>query len=134
MAADFVGTGFAFPLRLSPSGGMGLASYLEKVDQSIRIVLGTVPGERVMRPDFGCDAHALVFAGADATSAGRLAQAVRRALDRWEPRITVEDVAVTIDPERRDRLLVAVRYVVRRTNDVRNLVYPFYTLPREERS
>jgi phage baseplate assembly protein W len=132
MAADFVGTGFAFPMRLSASGGVGMASYLDKIEQSIAIVLGTVPGERVMRPDFGCEAYALVFAGADATSAGRLAQAVRRALDRWEPRITVEDVVVTLDAERRDRLLVSVRYVVRRTNDVRNLVYPFYTLPKED--
>lgn len=129
MANDFVGAGFSFPLRLSASGGVGLAGYLTKLDESIRIILGTVPGERPMRPDFGCEAHLLVFSGADATTAGRLATAVRRALDRWEPRITVDDVVVTIDEERRDRLLVAIHYVVKRTNDARNLVYPFYTLP-----
>lgn len=129
MPNDFIGAGFAFPLGLSASGGVGLAAGLTKIDQSIHIILGTAPGERAMRPEFGCDAHLLVFSGADATTAGRLADAVRRALDRWEPRITVEDVLVTGDPERRDRLLVSVRYVVKRTNDVRNLVHPFYTLP-----
>lgn len=130
MSADFVGAGFAFPMRLSASGGIAMASHLAKLDQSIRIILGTTPGERPMRPEFGCDAQSLVFAGADATTAGRLAHSVRRALERWEPRIAVQDVLVTVDPDRHDRLFVSIRYAVRRTNDVRNLVYPFYTLPK----
>ena len=134
MADDFVGAGFPFPLRLSASGGFALVTGPAEIEDSIRVILGTAPGERPMRPEFGCGAHELVFAGADATTAGKLAHAVRRALERWEPRIAVEDVLVTIDPERHDRLYVSIRYAVRATNDVRNLVYPFYTLPREDAS
>jgi phage baseplate assembly protein W len=126
----FVGNGFAFPLRLSAAGAVALVSGTTEIEQSIRLILGTAPGERPMRPEFGCGAHELVFAGADATTAGRLAHAVRRALARWEPRIDVEDVLVSLDPERADRLYVSIRYEVRAANDVRNLVYPFYTLPR----
>lgn len=126
---EIIGSGLAFPLQVDRRGGIALARDEQDIDQAIELILGTAPGERPMRPEFGCDAHLLVFSGADATTAGRLADAVRRALDRWEPRIAVEDVLVTGDPERRDRLLVSVRYVVKRTNDVRNLVHPFYTLP-----
>jgi phage baseplate assembly protein W len=129
---DFVGAGFSYPLRLSASGSFGLVSHTAEIEQSIRVILGTAQGERPMRPEFGCGAHELVFAGTDATTAGRLAHAVRRALDRWEPRIVVEDVLVSVDPQERDRLYVSIRYNVRATNDVRNLVYPFYTLPRAD--
>ena len=130
--SDFVGSGFSFPLRLSSYGGIDLVSGTREIEQAIRIVLGTMPGERPMRPEFGCAAYELVFAGADATTAGRLAHVVRRALDRWEPRITVEEVVAWVDPDEHGRLLVSIRYVVRGTNDVRNLVSPFYTLPGGE--
>jgi phage baseplate assembly protein W len=116
-------------MRLSGNGAFGLVSDATEIEQSIRLVLGTAPGERPMRPEFGCAAYELVFGGADATTAGRLAHEVRRALDRWEPRIVVEDVLVSRDPDDPGRLYVSLRYAVRATNDVRNLVFPFYTLP-----
>ena len=130
--SEILGTGLSFPFGVDPRGALSLAQGEEDIKQAIGIILGTAPGERPMRPEFGCAANELVFGGADATTAGRLAHEVRRALDRWEPRIDVHEVVTTIDPERRDRLYVSVGYSIRGTNDVRNLVHPFYTLPAEE--
>ena len=100
--------------------------------RSIRIILGTAPGERPMRPEFGCGIHELVFAPADATTAGQLAFRVRAALERWEPRIDLDDVVVRFDEQDAGRLLIDIRYSLGETNDPRNLVFPFYVIPDHE--
>ena len=84
-----------------------------------------------MRPDFGCAIHEFVFADADATTAGRIAYEVRLSLRRWEPRIDVDDVVVTVDELERSLMYVDVHYRIKNTNDPRNLVFPFYTIPVE---
>ena len=84
-----------------------------------------------MRPEFGCRIHDEVFSPADAATAGRIAWDVRSALRRWEPRIDVDDVAVTVDAADRSVLYIDLRYTVRATDDPRNLVFPFYTIPAE---
>jgi phage baseplate assembly protein W len=122
MAANFLGVGWKFPVEAAPRG-VELAAGEESVHQSIWIILGTAPGERVMRPDFGCGIHNLVFALSNATTAGLIAFEVRQALLRWEPRIEVTDVRVTPEAE---RLLVDIDYVIRATNSRFNLVYPFH--------
>ncbi len=86
-----------------------------------------------MRPEFGCAVHDYVFAPADAATAGDIAYAVRVALDRWEPRIELEDVAVHFDAADAGTLYVDMQYTVRGTNDPRNLVFPFYVIPRTRR-
>jgi phage baseplate assembly protein W len=88
-----------------------------------------------MRPDFGSGVHNYVFSSDDAITAGQLAFEVRAALERWEPRIELVDVSVAPDDTHGDGCLVIdVEYVVRGTNDPRNLVFPFYVIPSEARS
>ena len=102
-----------------------------ELGQAIRLILGTALGERPMRPEFGCGIHDLVFDPSDSTLAGLVAHEVRASLLRWEPRVDVEDVQVTFDPDRPGLALIDVSYLVRTTNDRRNLVVPFYSIPEE---
>jgi phage baseplate assembly protein W len=134
MAAEFVGAGWAFPLRLDSTGRVALVTADREIEEAIRLVLGTAPGERPMRPEFGSRISELVFAPADATTAGQLAFESRVALERWEPRIDVEDVEVTFDSREEGKLYIDVRYSLRGTNDPRNLVFPFYLIPEHEGS
>ncbi len=131
MSQDFVGSGWAFPLRTDATGGIALVSRDREIEESIRLILGTAPGERPMRPEFGSAIHDFVFASADAETAGRLAFEVRASLARWEPRIDVEDVLVTIDDDDRSLLYIDIRYSLATSNDPRNLVFPFYVIPAE---
>jgi phage baseplate assembly protein W len=132
MAEQFIGAGWAFPLRTDATGGIALVSRDREIAESIRIILGTAPGERPMRPEFGCGVHDYVFAPADEDTAGRIAYEVRRSLDRWEPRIELTDVVVTPDPHDSSTLYIDVRYTVRGTNNPRNLVFPFYVIPSHD--
>ena len=127
--SPFTGRGWAFPLRTTPSGGIALVDGDTEIAEAIRLILGTAPGERPMRPDFGCAIHDFVFAPADAATAGQIAFEVRSALDRWEPRITVLDVLVTAGAADTGTLHIEIRYALRGTNDPRNLVFPFYVIP-----
>jgi phage baseplate assembly protein W len=128
---EFVGAGWAFPVRTDATGRIALSREGHEIEESIRLILATSPGERPMRPEFGCAVHDYVFAPADASTAGSIAYAVRVALDRWEPRIDVRDVLVRYDESDRGLLYIDVQYSVRGTNDPRNLVFPFYTIPDE---
>jgi hypothetical protein len=140
MNAEFVGAGWAFPLRTDPTGSIALVSGEREIVESIRLILATAPGERPMRPEFGCAIHDLVFAPADAATAGRIAYEVRTSLERWEPRIELSDVVVRFDATddqgvrlvEYGKLLIDVRYTVRGGNDPRNLVFPFYVIPSHE--
>jgi phage baseplate assembly protein W len=125
-----LGSGLAFPLGVDDRGRIALARDVIDVEQAIEIILSTAPGERRMRPEFGCAVHDCVFERIDADTVARIDQAVRVALDRWEPRIELEDVA--FETRREGELLVHLRYRLRATNDVRNLVFPFYVVPDEE--
>jgi phage baseplate assembly protein W len=132
MADLFVGRGIAFPMRVGPTGGLALVSGDEEIAESIRLILGTSPGERPMRPDFGCPIHDHVFAPADASIIGMIAFEVRNSLARWEPRIDVLDVVVSQDESRPSLLYIDISYEISDTNDPRNLVFPFYVIPDEE--
>lgn len=131
MDDGFIGAGLAFPLRVDASGALALVRREQEIEEAIRIVIGTAPGERPQRPAFGCRIHDHVFAPADATTAGLVAADVRAALDRWEPRIVVSGVDVYPDEDDPALLYVDVGYTIRGTNDPRNLVFPFYTIPSE---
>ncbi len=132
MSEEFVGRGWSFPLGVDQGGGIALLGGDREIESAIRIVLATAPGERPMRPEFGCGIHDYVFAPADARTAGTLAFEVTRALERWEPRIDVMDVDVDVDTEDPSVLYITLTYAVRGTNDPRNLVFPFYVIPTEE--
>jgi uncharacterized protein len=130
--ADILGSGVAFPLRVDRRGGLALVSAEADISEAITIILGTAPGERPMRPEFGCGIHNYIFETVDAYTIARLEQEIRIALDRWEPRIDVLDVEFDLDRVQFGEVFIDIGYVVRTTNDVRNLVYPFYIIPAEE--
>ncbi|MFD4532714.1 GPW/gp25 family protein [Kitasatospora sp. NPDC058397] len=127
--SGFIGRGWAFPLRVNATGGIGMVDRDREIEEAIRLILGTAPGERPMRPEFGCGIHEYVFAPSDGGTAGRIAREVRTALERWEPRIEVDDVVIAFDTVDDGTLYIDVHYTVRSTNDRRNLVFPFYTIP-----
>jgi phage baseplate assembly protein W len=129
---DIIGTGLAFPLGVSRSGVLAFARDDEDVRQAISIILSTAPGERPMRPEFGCGVHDYVFDVIDAATLGRMEEEIRRSLERWEPRIDVVDVGFELDPSTPGKLSITIGYRLRATNDVRNLVYPFYVVPADE--
>jgi uncharacterized protein len=128
---DFVGRGLAWPMQVDHSGSIRLTSGTSDLDSSLRLVLITAPGERVMRPEFGCRIHELVFEPVNANTLGRMTQATREALTRWEPRIDVEAVSAVSDPAVSGLVHISIDYRVRATNDRRNLVHPFYVIPQE---
>lgn len=129
MAEEFIGAGWAFPLRTDTTGGIALITREQEIEESIRLILGTAYGERPMRPEFGCAVHDLVFAPANASTAGMIAHEVRLSLERWETRIELQDVVVTVDQRAPSTLYIDVRYTLRGSNDPRNLVFPFYVIP-----
>jgi Bacteriophage baseplate protein W len=129
MSEEFIGRGWAFPIRTDATGGIALVTREREIEEAIRLILGTTPGERPMRPEFGCRIHEYVFAPADSGTASAIAADVKSALRRWEPRVDVEDVQVTFDARDQTVMYIDVRYSIRRTNDRRNLVFPFYVIP-----
>jgi phage baseplate assembly protein W len=111
--AEILGSGIAFPLQVDRRGGIALAHDETDVDQAIQLILGTAPGERPMRPEFGCGV-------------------IRSALDRWEPRVEVQAVEFDLAGVDRGELLIGIDYRLRHNNHMRNLVYPFYVIPAED--
>jgi uncharacterized protein len=132
MTKDFLGVGWSFPVQPPPplpppdSDAIQLAHHEDSVRQSVWLILNTSPGERIMRPTFGCALYESVFSVAGEQTAGAIADAIRRALNAWEPRLDLLDVNVTSDGQPVGTLLIQLSYVVRATNNVFNLVYPFY--------
>ena len=122
----------AFPLQVDARGQIALASGEEDIDQALALIISTAPGERPMRPEFGCEVHDFIFDNIDAATIGKMDSAIRRALDRWEPRVEVKSVDFDLSEAYEGRLLITIGYVVRATNHLRNLVYPFYVIPAED--
>jgi len=131
MTEEFVGAGWAFPIRTDPTGRIALVTRERDVEESIELILGTAFGERPMRPDYGCAIHDYVFGTLDPEMSSRIAVAVRASLLRWEPRIRVEGVQVTAAAEDQSLVYIDIRYSIGDTNNPRNLVVPFYTIPPE---
>jgi len=132
--SDFIGRGIAFPFRVDQSGSIATTSGVGDIDSSIRMILTTAPGERLMRPAFGCKIWELLFEPVNANTLGLMSEAVKEAIGRWEPRVTLDDVRLDTDGQHAGEVMIEIDYVVRATNDRRNLVYPFYVIPREDES
>jgi phage baseplate assembly protein W len=130
--ADLIGSGISFPLQADQRGVLALAHGVSDIEQAINVILGTAPGERPMRPDFGCEVHDYVFDTIDAEMVGRVETAIHKALDRWEPRIQVTSIDFDLEEVDRGRLLITISYRVLQTSRLYNLVYPFYVIPAEE--
>jgi phage baseplate assembly protein W len=123
---EFLGRGWAFPTKPDVSGRLRYESDEELVTQGIEIVLGTSPGERQMRPEFGCAIYELVGEANTAALRGMVRHKVQEALMRWEPRIDVTDVRVESPAEQRNRLDIRIDYRIRSNNAFFNIVYPFF--------
>jgi phage baseplate assembly protein W len=130
--ADIIGSGLAFPVRVDRRGGVALVSGDEDVNEAIQVIVGTARGERRMRPEFGCGIHDYVFESIDAYTVSCIEREIRLALDRWEPRIEVVEIETDTADAELGKLQIRIVYALRGTNDVRNLVYPFYVIPAEE--
>jgi phage baseplate assembly protein W len=130
--SDILGTGLAFPLQVDRRGDIALVGGENDVTQAIMMILATSPGERPMRPEFGCDIHEFAFDSIDPSLIGRVDAEVRRALGRWEPRIEVLELNFDLSMAGQGALIINVGYRILATNQRRNLVYPFYVIPPEE--
>jgi len=131
MTKDFLGRGWKFPVAVdAATGQIALSEYEQDIRESIRIILMTAPGERVMRPDFGAGLQEFVFASMSATTIGAVQAAVQNALIKWEPRIQVLAINVTADHGTLGKLFISIDYRVRATNTRFNLVFPFYLQER----
>lgn len=126
MTRDFLGTGWSFPVGTDSQGNIEMEEGEDNVEKSVRMILGTAKGERVMRPEFGCEIHDQVFSSLSPTTLNRIEDGVRTALVRWEPRIDVEDVDATPAPSEPGKVLIEVEYWIESTNSRSNMVYPFY--------
>jgi len=129
---DILGSGLAFPLTVDRRGAIALVHGREDIEQALRVILGTAPGERPMRPEFGCEIHDLVFDTIDAATVGRIETAINAAIARWEPRIDVTAIDFDLSAMADGRLGITIGYRIRGTNQAHNLVYPFYVIPAEE--
>lgn len=123
---DFNGRGVAFPLLPDAGGALRYVDGDAGVAQSLRLLLRTVAGERVMRPEFGTRAPELVFAPGSETNLRLLELTVTDAIEDHEPRVRVESVRVAPDQQAPERIDIEVTYTVRRTNTRDSIVYPYY--------
>lgn len=121
----FLGKGWAFPLRAA-HGDAALSAADRSIREAITIILETIPGERVMRPDFGVGVHRMIFSPLTSGAISVLRERIREALLRWEPRIDLQLVTANVDPDRPGWLFISLQYLVRETNTPANFVYPFY--------
>lgn len=133
MTNPLIGKGWNFPPKIDGRGGIALAADVPEIEQSLGVILGTGPGQRVMRPDFGCKIHDLAFAPINAHTLGLVQRYVEEAIGWWEPRVDLIDVDVQTDPSLRavGKLIINIRYKIKNTEDERSLVYPFYTIADE---
>ena len=129
MPQEIIGRGWTFPPHIGPQGGIALTHERNEIDQAIHIILSTSPGERVMRPTFGCRLHDIVFDPNNSHTAARARRYVEEALGMWEPRISVVLVDVQHDTDQANCLIIEIQYEVKATHDQRSLVYPFYLIP-----
>jgi phage baseplate assembly protein W len=126
MEREFLGAGWKFPVYPDASGKIRVSRHEEDIRESICIIIGTAPGERIMRPLFGCGINRYVFATVNMTTLRLIENTVREALVAWEPRIDVLGVSTDTSDMDNGRLLISIDYQVRSSNARFNLVYPFY--------
>lgn len=118
-------------MRVGSTGSLAFTSGAGDVEKSMRVIIATAPGERPMRPEFGCKIWELLFEPINGNTLGLMEEAVREALTRWEPRAETTDVDVTVVDPSTGVVSIAIAYKIASTNESRNLVYPFYMIPGE---
>jgi phage baseplate assembly protein W len=129
---DFLGKGLRFPVSVNLNGGVSSSALEENVRQSLFIILGTAPGERIMRPDFGCRIHDLMFAPNNDITAARAEVYCEEAIYKYEPRVEKVTCTANANADQPNRLDIRIEYVIAGKHDKKNLVYPFYLRTEEE--
>jgi len=128
---NFLGTGWSFPVRVGSSGGIALSSHEANIEESVRLILGTAVGERVMEPEYGCHIHDYVFHPNNPNTASLVAFYAQQAISKLEPRVTDIDIIAAPDANSENVLNLSIKYKIIRDNELRNMVYPFF-LRREQ--
>lgn len=127
MENSFLGRGWKFPIEVDETTGrIKMSAYEEDIAEAIRIIMWTSKGERVMRPDFGCDLQSFLFSLSDETTIKLLESNIKEGIRIWEPRVDQVEVKATFDEHTPGKLFIHVKYLVRKTNNLFNQVYPFY--------
>ncbi len=127
MNNSFMGRGWKFPVEVDKATGrIRMSEGEEDIRESIRIILGTSKGERMMRPEFGCELRDFVFGITDVTTLRLLENKIKDSITVWEPRVEDVAVKVALDDEVPGKLNISITYIARSTNNLFNLVYPFY--------
>lgn len=122
----FIGRGWRFPIKVNARGGLDWSEGPDRIRDAIWLVLKTSVGERVMRPGFGAGVEAFVFQSNSPATRAALTLSIRTALVRWEPRIELVAVRVDPVPGEASQVIAAVEYRIRATNEMFNIVLPFY--------
>lgn len=125
----FLGTGWSFPPEFHKHGGkVGLKAVSDEEDirESLNILLSTMPGERIMQPDYGCRLKAMVFESINESTVTQISDVIERAILFFEPRITLDSIEVEADDLYEGRIDIKLAYTIRTTNTRSNIVYPFY--------
>ena len=123
---NIIGSGFSFPMQVDALGGTEMSSDDANIRQSMMLILGTAPGERMMRPTFGCGIHDILFEPNTAITAAKIEYEIKRSIMEFEPRVADIEVVAQPDEEELSRMNVTISYTIRKTNTKANLVYPFY--------
>ena len=126
---NFLGRGLAFPVQLNDRDRFSMVEGDADIRQAIYIIINTVPGERVLRPNFGCEIHALIFSPANNETANLAERYVTDALTMWEPRIDLIDITVIPGATEYGELLIEIIYAPKGEHDPQSLVFPYYLLP-----
>jgi len=129
MSLKHVGRRWEFPPRLGDRNRMSTVDGDTAIKQSIYVIIHTVPGERVMHPDFGCEIHSLIFHPANEQTAAIAERYVREALERWEPRIKLKEINISPGGSEYGELHIALSYEIKGQHDPRSLVFPYYLIP-----
>jgi phage baseplate assembly protein W len=128
-SASFLGRGWAFPPTFGAGGAsVDMADGVSDIEQSLRIILGTTPGERVMQESFGCDLSRFLFEEIDQRLLNKLSRLVSDAILAHEPRVKLDKVEVTPDDAVYGRLAIRLSYTIRGTNSRFNMVFPYYLM------
>lgn len=126
MNRNLLGKGWCFPVAPDISGSIGYSGYEKSIEESIRILLGTTPGERLMRPDYGCAINEIVFSPNSPRTITMAVRYIEDAIVRWEPRVILKEVTGAVDPHNPVRVNIHIEYEIRSVNTFFNMVYPFY--------
>lgn len=130
MNKEFLGSGWKFPIGINSKNNFELVSEDEDIRQAILIILNTTPGERVMRPKFGCGINNYVFSVINNSNLEVIEREVEDALVLYEPRIELENIEASVDENEENKLIINIEYTVKSFNSRHNLVYPFYLTER----